>query len=361
MRLLGAILAGGGSRRFGSPKTLARLHGKPLWQVAAEHLGPVCDDVVAIVNHPGVAGEVELETLPDRRSLLGPLGGIDAALVRARQGGYPGVLVLAVDMPWVGTAVLQRLADAWRERGRVCLPRAGPPFGFHPLCGIYPTMSISPLARALAARRLETGAFAQSLDPLVVDTGIGAGALRSVNRPEDLPPPAFSIIGNKKSGKTTLAVAVIAELARRGRRVMSVKHGHHFRVDSPGSDSWRHRHEGGAGQVLLAGPEDFALQGDWGPDGEPSLDLMLTRYLPGAEIVVVEGFRRASLPKVEIYRAAVQPEPVLQPDLAREQGAIAVVTDRPGLPWSAPVLDADAPDLPARVSDLAEAALLQPA
>ena len=358
MSLLGAILAGGGSRRFGSPKTLARLHGKPLWRVAAERLETVCDDVVAVVNHPGVARAVEVETLPDRRPLLGPLGGLDAALARARRDGHEAVLVLAVDMPWAGTTALRRLAGAWREHGRVCLPRAGPPFGFHPLCGVYPAASLEPLARALSARSIEAGAFARSLNPLLVDTGLPPSALRSVNRPGDLPPPAFSIIGNKKSGKTTLAVAVIGELARRGRRVMSVKHGHHFRLDAPGSDSWRHRHEGGAGRVLLAGPDEFALMGGWGPGGEPSLDLLLARFLPEAEIVVVEGFRRAAVPKVEIHRAAAQPEPVLEPGRADREGALAVVTDRPELPWSVPVLDAGAADVPVRVADLAEAALL---
>ncbi len=358
MSLLGAILAGGGSRRFGAPKTLARLHGKPLWRVAADRLTAICDDVVAIVNHPGVAQAVEVDTLPDRRPLMGPLGGIDAALARARRDGHRAVLVLAVDMPWVETAALRRLADAWRKHGRACLPRAGPPFGFHPLCGVYPTASLGPLVRALAARRLETGPFARSLDPLVVNAGLSAGALRSVNRPADLPPPALSVIGNKKSGKTTLAVAVIAELARRGRRVMSVKHGHHFRLDAPGSDSWRHRHEGGAGRVLLAGPDEFALMGDWGPEGEPSLDLLLTRHLADAEIVVAEGFRRAPVPKVEIHRFAAQPEPVLEPARARRMGALAVVTDRPELPWSVPVLGVGAPDVAARVADLAEGALL---
>jgi len=356
--LLGAILAGGGSRRFGAPKTLARLHGRPLWRVAAERLAAVCDDVVAIVNHPGVARAVELETLPDRRPLLGPLGGFDAALARARRTGHEAVLVLAVDMPWVRTAALRRLADAWRKHRRVCLPQAGPPFGFHPLCGVYPTASLAPLARALAARSLETGPFARSLDPLLADTGLRASAFRSVNRPEDLPPPAFSIIGNKKAGKTTLAVAVIAELARRGRRVMSVKHGHHFRLDTRGSDSWRHRHEGRAERVLLAGPNEFALMGDWVPQREPSLDLLLTRHLREAEIVVVEGFRRAAVPKVEIHRSVAQPEPVLEPGRARAKGAFAVVTDRPGLPWGVPVLDAGSPDVAARVADLAEEALL---
>ncbi len=358
MSLLGAILAGGGSRRFGSPKTLARLHGRPLWKVAAARLEEVCDEVVAIVNHPGVARAVELDTFPDRVRLMGPLGGIDAALDRALRDGHAAVLALAVDMPWVETGALRLLAEAWREHGRAAVAVAGPPWGFNPLCGVYPAMTMAPLAEALSRRRLEAGPFARSLDPLVVDTGLPAASFRSVNRPADLPPPAVSVIGNKNSGKTTLAVGLIAELARRGRRVMSVKHGHDFRLDNPGTDSWRHRHEGRAERVLLVGPEEFALLGDWDQEGEPFLDLLLTRHLAEAEIVVAEGFREAPVPKIEIFRAGAQPEPVLDPARAQTLGAIAAVTDRPGLPWSVPVLDPDAPDTPARVADLVEAILL---
>ncbi|MXW19022.1 MAG: molybdopterin-guanine dinucleotide biosynthesis protein B [Gemmatimonadetes bacterium] len=358
MSLLGAVLAGGGSRRFGSPKTLARLHGTPLWKVVAGRLREVCDDVVAIVNHPGVARAVELETLPDRMRLMGPLGGIDAALDRAWRDGHAAVMVLAVDMPWVEVEALRRLANAWREKGRVSLAEMEEPWGFHPLCGVYPVKTVGPLAEALSRRRLEAGPFAGSLDPLVVDTGLPAASFRSVNRPADLPPPAVSVIGNKKSGKTTLAVNLIAELRGRGRRVMSAKHGHHFRLDTPGTDSWRHRHEGRAERVLLVGPDEFGLMGEWDPHGEQSLDLLLTRHLTDAEIVVAEGFRKAAIPKVEIYREEVQPEPVLDPEHARAAGAIAAVTDRPELPWSVPVFDPDDADTPARVADLAEAALL---
>ena len=358
MSLLGAILAGGGSRRFGSPKTLARLHGQPLWQVAAERLQRVCDDVVAVVNHPRVADEVELETLPDRRPLMGPLGGLDAALNRALQGGHRAVLALAVDMPWVGIDALRRLADSWREHGGPCVPRTGPPWGIHPLCAIYPIEVLKPLTDAFARRTLESGAFARSLDPVAIDTGLTPSCFRSVNRPADLPPPAFAIIGNKNSGKTTLSVAVIAELAGRGHRVMSVKHGHHFRLDSPGTDSWRHRHEGRAERVLLAGPSEFALTGDWGPEGEPTLDLLLTRHLAAAEIVVVEGFRNAPVPKIEIFRSAAQPEPVTLPTEGHSRRILGVVTDRPDLSWIAPVFDADAPDVAARVADLVAGWLL---
>lgn len=358
MSLLGAILAGGGSRRFGSPKTLARLHGKPLWQVAAERLDAVCDDVVAVVNHPRVAEEVEVETLPDRRPLMGPLGGIDAALDRAVRDGHHAVLALAVDMPWVGTDALRRLAEAWREHGQACVPRTGPPWGYHPLCAVYPVRALRPLTDALTARRLESGKFAGSLDPVVVDTGLTASCFRSVNRPHELPPPGFSIIGNKNSGKTTLSVAVIAELAARGRRVMSVKHGHHFRLDTPGTDSWRHRHEGRAERVLLAGPTEFALMGDWGPEGDPTLDLLLTRHLAEAEIVVVEGFRHAPIPKIQIFRCSAQPELVVPPEETRDRRVLGVVTDRLDLPWQVPVFDADSDDVAARVADLVEGWLL---
>lgn len=358
MSLLGAILAGGGSRRFGSPKTVARLHGTPLWQLAAERLGAVCDEVVAVVNHPEVARQVEVETLPDRRPLLGPLGGIDAALGRALEGGHEAVLVLAVDMPWVGVRALGLLVEGWRGHAGVTVPRAGPPWGFHPLCGVYPVKTLRPLTDALSRRRLESGPFAGSLDPVVVDTGLAPADFRSVNRRADLPPPALSIIGNKKSGKTTLAVALIAELTRRGRRVMSVKHGHHFRLDRPGTDSWRHRHEGHAERVLLAGPDEFALMGSWGAAGELPLDLLLSRHLGGAEIVVVEGFRHAVVPRVEVYRADAQPEPVVLPEEARGRRVLAVVTDRPGLPWSVPVIAADGPGVASQVADLAEGHLL---
>ena len=66
----------------------------------------------------------------------------------------------------------------------------------------------------------------------------------------------ISIIGRKNAGKTTLTVALASELARRGHRVMSMKHADHpAQVDQPGVDSWRHFHEGRAERVLLVSPE----------------------------------------------------------------------------------------------------------
>jgi molybdopterin-guanine dinucleotide biosynthesis protein B len=67
-------------------------------------------------------------------------------------------------------------------------------------------------------------------------------------------PPIVCVIGKKKSGKTTTVVGLVRELASRGYRVMTAKHGHHFEVDTAGTDSYRHRREAGAARVVLAGP-----------------------------------------------------------------------------------------------------------
>jgi molybdopterin-guanine dinucleotide biosynthesis protein MobB len=73
-------------------------------------------------------------------------------------------------------------------------------------------------------------------------------------------PPAVSVVGRKNSGKTTLLVALAAELQRRGLRVASIKHSHHdFEVDQPGKDSRRHFHEGGVEAVLVASSSTIAL------------------------------------------------------------------------------------------------------
>ena len=112
-------------------------------------------------------------------------------------------------------------------------------------------------------------------------------------------PPVVCVVGKKKSGKTTTVVGLVRELADRGRRVMTVKHGHHFRLDREGTDSWRHRHEGGAARVVLAGPDGLAMEGEWGAGGEEPLEALVDRYLPDAEVVVGEGFKSSDALRIE--------------------------------------------------------------
>ena len=104
-KLIGAVLAGGRARRFGSDKAMALLGGKPLMVHAAEALG---HHTAAIV----VCGR-ELEgyhCLPDRPAPdLGPLGGLNAALRYASDEGYEGVLCTGCDMPVFPAALASAL------------------------------------------------------------------------------------------------------------------------------------------------------------------------------------------------------------------------------------------------------------
>jgi molybdopterin-guanine dinucleotide biosynthesis protein B len=150
-------------------------------------------------------------------------------------------------------------------------------------------------------------------------------------------PRLISVVGKKNAGKTTLVVALVKELVRRGHRVMSIKHGSHpFQVDEEGRDSWRHMHEGGAERVVMETPNQRVVISRITEQKGPRE--LAELYLSDAEYVVVEGFKEADIPKVEVFRKAVHAEPLY---LAGSPGAsnfLAIVTDDRELRASIPVM-----------------------
>ena len=114
----------------------------------------------------------------------------------------------------------------------------------------------------------------------------------------------ITVIGLKNAGKTTLTVALVSEFARRGHRVMTIKHGHHpADVDRPGSDTFRHFREARAERTLIAAP-DLRVLFERTPDDYDAVALA-RRYMIGADIVLCEGYKRAALPQIEVWRRVV--------------------------------------------------------
>jgi molybdopterin-guanine dinucleotide biosynthesis protein B len=135
-----------------------------------------------------------------------------------------------------------------------------------------------------------------------------------------------AVIGRKHTGTTTLTVRLAAELGRRGHRVMTIKHGSHtFNIDPSTTDTYRHYHEGNVERVAMAAPDKFALVARWAEELGP--EEIAERYMSDADVVLCEGFKRSSLPKVEVFRRAAHATPLLDPGSADAARYVAVVTD----------------------------------
>lgn len=154
----------------------------------------------------------------------------------------------------------------------------------------------------------------------------------------------FSIAGWSGSGKTTLMRRLIPELVGRGIALSTIKHAHHrFDIDQPGKDSHTHR-EAGASEVLISSANRWALIHEHRGAPEATLEELLGRLSP-VDLVLVEGFKRCALPKLEVHRPAVG-----KPLLCREDDRIvAIATDVPMADLPIPSLDLE--DIPG-IADL---------
>jgi molybdopterin-guanine dinucleotide biosynthesis adapter protein len=142
----------------------------------------------------------------------------------------------------------------------------------------------------------------------------------------------FGFAGFSGSGKTTLIEQLIPVFRGKGLAVSLIKHAHHeFDVDQPGKDSYRHR-QAGCQEVLLTSHLRWALMHELRGAPELTLTDTLARLSP-CDLVLVEGFKGAPIPKLEVYRAHIG-KPLLHP---HDTYIVAVATDSP-LESSLPVL-----------------------
>jgi molybdopterin-guanine dinucleotide biosynthesis protein B len=146
----------------------------------------------------------------------------------------------------------------------------------------------------------------------------------------------FGFAGWSGSGKTTLIEKLIPLFVERGLRVSLLKHAHHtFDVDHPGKDSYRLR-QAGAGEVLVTSSRRWVLMHELRGAKEPTFEEQ-TAHLSPCDLLIVEGFKYAPIPKLEVWRA-VTGEPMLHPN---DPHIVAVASDAK-VETTVPLLDLNA-------------------
>jgi len=124
--------------------------------------------------------------------------------------------------------------------------------------------------------------------------------------------PLVTVIGKSGAGKTTLMEKLIVALKKRGYKLATVKHHSHrgFEIDKPGKDSWRFA-QAGSDHVIIASPDKIASYRKI----ERALDLdEITAGISDMDLILVEGYKQAEKPALEVLRSANSRELIGSPE-----------------------------------------------
>lgn len=148
-----AVMAGGKSSRMGTDKAFIPLLGKPMIEHVLDRVRGLGDEQIIITNAPQKYRYLGLPLYSDIHKESGPLGGLHAALARAR---HDHVLVVACDMPWLNAALLEHMVSL-RTSADVIVPR----WTKHPepLHAVYSKACLEPITDCLRAQTLKLIAF----------------------------------------------------------------------------------------------------------------------------------------------------------------------------------------------------------
>ena len=144
----------------------------------------------------------------------------------------------------------------------------------------------------------------------------------------------LGLVGWSGCGKTLLLTRLIPELVGRGLKIVTLKHAHHsFDTDVPGKDSYEHR-KAGASEVIVSSPRRWAQVHEIGTGAEATLAQLLRR-VSACDLVLIEGYKTQRHPKMEVFREALNRQP-LHP---QDERVVAVASDRSFPAAGVPVVD----------------------
>jgi len=327
----GVILAGGEARRMGgNDKGLINFVHQPLIAHVINHIAPQVEKLLINANRNIERyQQFGYSVISDSLSgFQGPLAGMLAGM-QAATTDY--ILTVPCDSPAPSPKLRQRMLETLLRTGnKVAVATDGK--RIQPVFALLDCELAEDLQKYLASGERKIDRWFAQQAMIEVDFSDQSDSFTNFNHPEDVQFPALQssvpllgIAAFSGTGKTTLLTQLIPKLRSAGLRLAVIKHAHHlFDIDQPGKDSYRIR-EAGANQVIVASRRLLALmQTSDVEQSEPLLSDCLTRLdLHELDLILVEGFKQESIPKLELHRASVG-KPLLFPE---DPNIIAIATD----------------------------------
>lgn len=322
------VLAGGRASRMGGvDKGWMDLNGKPLIQHVLDHILPQVSRCLINANRSLDAyGTLSLPVVTDLvPGFEGPLMGIATGLHHATTDW---VLFVPCDGPFLPETLAARMLDsALKYDADIAVAHDGK--RLQPVVALIKRDLLESVQAVLAEGERKIDRWYAQQRMVTVDFSDYPDAFVNINRKSDIDelqqmPKLLGLAAWSGTGKTTLLKELLPVLKTQGVRVGVIKHAHHqFDVDHPGKDSYEIRHAG-ADQMLICSSERWALMVEEEQKSMPSLPDMLHQLNHSKlDLVLVEGFKQASFPKIELYRKEVK-KPQLYID---DDNIIAVACD----------------------------------
>tara|TARA_B110000438_G_C15800480_1_gene644933 strand:+ start:544 stop:1677 length:1134 start_codon:yes stop_codon:yes gene_type:complete len=348
------ILAGGKGRRMGGKeKALIPLLDRPLLSYVLEsvsgQVAPIALNINTNFEKFSLFGYPIIED--PIKGHLGPLAGILASLNWAQEIDKEWVMTLPCDTPFLPKNIAQRMIEAKKGELDIDLVVARSRGFNHPVVALWKSNLNSKLKNALDDGIRKIDLFTSKLKIAYVDfdttNNLQFDPFTNLNSPLDLInaqqilgklPPFFGLAGWSGSGKTTLCTKLIENFTKIGVKVGTLKHAHHkFELDKPGKDSFNLR-QAGARPMIISSKERFALIQENDGDEEKSLFQMLETFAKEpinlCDIIIVEGYKNESIPKIEVYRPDIN-----KPLLYKEDNNIFAIASDIKIESSIPSFD----------------------
>lgn len=306
------ILAGGkASRMGGSDKGLLVLNGQTLVEIVHSRLSKQIGHIKINANrNQELYGKLAPVHSDDMSGFQGPLAGIHASLKHANT---QWVGFTPCDAPNIPNNIVRRLSKTLEPTVDVYVAHDGK--HAQPVFSIWNTRSLPKLESFLRAGDRKIKLLLEQCSTQYVDFSDSPQTFINLNTPDDLTQfgkemqiPTIPILGfaaYSGTGKTTLLEAILPKIKDRGVRIAVLKHAHHdFDLDTPGKDSYRLR-KAGADQMLVASGKRHVLFTET-PDEEEKFEYLLNMFdHEKLDLILVEGCKTLSFPKIELHREVV--------------------------------------------------------